>query len=104
MKLVQFRLGTIGRCGCGSIGTRRREFGGEPVCDTCCRGRRGYLRVDPDGLIVGGKLTPAQRRARKAWLRNSHAQEAAMQPVIDDQMEAADGAALHGASTHGRRL
>jgi len=63
-------FGTIGRCGCGAIGSRQRHYNGEPLCKRCVRQRKGYLRtIDVARDSVVGTLTPAQRRARRAWLR-----------------------------------
>ena len=78
MKTSNLAFGPIGRCGCGAIGKRRVAFADEPICDPCVKGRRGFLKLDPDGLIVGGQLTPSQRKARIAWLTTSFAREAAL--------------------------
>lgn len=31
----ELKFGTIGRCGCGAIGPRRKSLAGEPVCLRC---------------------------------------------------------------------
>lgn len=70
--MTTLSFGSIGRCRCGGIGKRRSEFSGEPICGPCVRQRKGHLRViDPlASARVEGTLTPAQRRARRAWMRD----------------------------------
>lgn len=80
MTSTTLSFGTIGRCGCGCIGKRRPT--GEPICDRCITTRSGYLHTpDPQDFDwrVIGRLTPAQRRARVAFLTKSAEREAQLQ-------------------------
>jgi hypothetical protein len=72
MTTATLNFGVLGRCGCGCLGKRRQPFGGEPICRKCMPLRVGWLRVlDPrtSDLLVIGCLTPAQREARRSYLR-----------------------------------
>jgi hypothetical protein len=84
MKTQTLSFGLLGRCGCGALGKRRAQLADEPICGACLPGRRGYLEVRTVGAaermheLTVGRLTPAQRRARVAWLTNSFTREAVL--------------------------
>jgi hypothetical protein len=86
-------FGTIGRCACGAIGRRRSAFADEPICAKCLPLRSSFLKLDPDGLVVGGRLTPSQRRARVEWLIGSAVREAELCAVRDEIHACAVGSA-----------
>ena len=68
-------FGTIGRCGCGSIGERRDQFSGEPICSPCVTQRSGRVITLRDAISTEravGTLTRDQRQARVRYLRDTY--------------------------------
>lgn len=95
MTSTTLNFGTIGRCACGCIGKRRSTFADEPICDRCITTRSGYLHTpDPQNFDwrVIGMLTPAQRRARVAFLAKSAEREAQLQARHDEFVACAGSA------------
>lgn len=92
MTTSTLNFGTLGRCACGALGKRRSAFADEPICAKCVPERSAFLKLDPDGLVVGGKLTPSQRKARIEWLTGSLLREAMLLEQRDEIHASAIGA------------
>lgn len=84
MTTATLNFGVLGRCGCGALGRRRSAFADEPICSKCVPYRSGYLHVTTlrDAVLMQertvGALTPAQRKARVAWLQGSYVRESTL--------------------------
>ena len=83
-------FGTIGRCGCGSIGERRDQFSGEPICSPCVTQRSGRVITLRDAISTEravGTLTRDQRQARVRYLRDSGFEVQRLDKLVNEQQQ-----------------